>query len=53
MLNRRTETRYEWPALRPLRGDAPLSRADEKKLRAYVATMGSDIDSKVKSVLWS
>lgn len=53
VLNRRTETRYEWPALRPLRGDAPLSRADEKKLRAYVATMGSDIDSKVKSVLWS
>lgn len=52
VLQRRIESRYEWPALRPLSGDQRLSRAEEKRLCAYVATYEDVIDSKVKSVPW-
>lgn len=44
------ETRYEWPALRPLRGDRALSRSDKKRLDAYVNAFGNEIDRKVKRV---
>lgn len=53
VLKQGRETRYEWPCLRPLRGDPPLSRADEKGLRAYVDAMRSQIDSKVRGVPWT
>ena len=52
VLRRRQETKYEWPVLRPLRGNPPLSRSDEKSLRAYVSAMLEEIEAKVKSVSW-
>ncbi len=53
VLKRRHETRYKWPALRPLQGDPPLSKSDGRSLSAYVDAWHDEIDAKVKSVPWT
>ena len=45
-------TRYQWPELRPLRGDRSLRAAEEKRLRKYLAVHGPAIGHKITSIPW-
>ena len=45
-------TRYLFPELVPYPNDPGLRSSGEKNLRKYVAKHGSDIDRKVKTVVW-
>jgi hypothetical protein len=46
----RAFTRYEWPVLQPLKGDASLSSVERRSLDAYIEEYGPEIDRKVRTV---
>lgn len=46
----RTDTRYRWSQLTPLRGDPPLSRSGEKDLRRYVQVYGEEIQKRIQEI---
>ena len=49
----RTETRYRWSQLTPLKGDPRLSKSGEKDLRRYVDVYGDEIQKRIQEVYGS
>lgn len=45
-----SETRYQWPALAPMKGDQPLSGAGEKSLKRYIASYKEEVADKLRRV---